>query len=93
MKDLLILCTISKKEVKDLLILFTKNVHFSFNGDIYMRCDGVAMGSPLGPTLAGALMVELERSVVPKLSEHMRPWKRFVDDTITCIQTTSIPRY
>ena len=73
MKDLLILWTISKKKVKDLLILFTKNVHFSFNGDIYMRCDGVAMGSPLGPTLAGTLMVELERSVVPKLSEHMMP--------------------
>ena len=29
--------------------------------------------------------------IVPKLSEHMMPWKRFVDDTITCIKTTSIP--
>ena len=82
---------ISKKEMKDLLILCTKNVHFSFNGDIYIQCDGVAMGSSLGPTLAGIFVVELERSVVPKLSEHMMPWKRFVDDTITCIKATSIP--
>ena len=81
---------ISKKEVKDLLILCTKNVHFSFNGDIYIQCNGVAMGSPLGPVLTGIFMVELERSLVPKLSEHM-PWKRFVDDTITCIKPTSIP--
>ena len=80
---------ISKKEVKDLLILCTKNVHFSFNGDIYIQCDGVAMGSPLGPVLTGIFMVELEQSLVPKLSEHM-PWKRFVDDTITCIKPTSI---
>ena len=36
-------------------------------------------------------MVELERSIVPKLSEHMMPLKRFVDDTITSIKTTSIP--
>ena len=82
---------ISKKEMKDLLILCTKNVHFSFNGNIYRQCDGAAMGSVLGPTLAGIFMVELERSIVPKLSEHMMPWKRFVDDTITCIKTTSIP--
>ena len=80
---------ISKKEVKDLLILCTKNVHFSFNGDICIQCDGVAMGSLLGPVLTGIFMVELERSLVPKLSEHM-PWKRFVDDTITCIKPTSI---
>ena len=51
---------ISKKEVKDLLILCTKNVHCSFNGDIYIQCDGVAMGSPLGPVLTGIFMVELE---------------------------------
>ena len=54
--------------MKDLLILCTKNVHFSFNGNIYRRCNGVAMGLPLGPTLAGIFMVELERSLVPKLS-------------------------
>ena len=29
--------------------------------------------------------------IAPKLSEHMMPWKRFVDDTITCIKATSIP--
>ena len=81
---------ISKKEVKDLLILCTKNVHFSFNGDICIQCDGVAMGSPLGPVLTGIFMVELERSLVPKLSEHMMLWGIFIGDTITCIKPTSI---
>ena len=37
---------ISRKEMKDLLILCTKNVHFSLDGQIYIKCDGAAMGSP-----------------------------------------------
>ena len=48
------------------------------------------MGSPLGPVLAGVFIVELERSLVPKLCEHMMLWRRFVGDTITCIKPTSI---
>ena len=58
---------ISRKEIKDVLILCIKNVHFS--GQIYIQCDGVAMGSPLGPVLV--LMVELERTLIPQLREHM----------------------
>ena len=75
--------SISKKDMKDMLILCTKNVHFSMNGDIYLQIDAVAMGSPLGLVLAGIFMVELERSLVPKLSSYIKFWKRFVDDTIT----------
>ena len=45
--------SISKKDMKDMLILCTKSVHFSMNGDIYLQIDGVAMGPPLGPVLAG----------------------------------------
>ena len=75
--------SISKKDMKDTLMLCTKNVHFSMNGDIYLKIDGVAMGSPLGPILAGIFMVELGRSLVPKLSNYIKFWKRFVDDTIT----------
>ena len=75
--------SISKKDVKDMLILCTKSDNFSMNGDIYLQIDGVVMGSPLGPVLAGIFMVELERSLVPKLSNYIKLWKQFVDDTIT----------
>ena len=40
------------------------------------------MGSPLAPVLACIFMVELERAVIPKLSEQFQFWKRYVDDTI-----------
>ena len=59
---------------------------------IYQQCDGVAVGSPLGPVLAGIFMVRLERTLIPKLTEHMNPWKRYVDDTISIIKETSISR-
>ena len=48
------------------------------------------MGSPLGPVIAGTFMVELEKSLIPNLMEHMSPWKRYVDDTIAVIKLSSI---
>ena len=40
-----------RKEMKDLNTLGTKNVPLTFNNEILI--DGIAMGSPLGPVLAG----------------------------------------
>ena len=48
------------------------------------------MGSPLGPVIAGIFMVELERTLVPKLAQHMYPWNRYVDDTIAWIKQDSV---
>ena len=53
-----------RKDMRDLILLCTKNVHFTFNNDIYKQTDGVALGSPLGPVLAGIIMAELENTVV-----------------------------
>ena len=76
--------------MKELLLLCTKNVHFTFNNKIYQQCDGVAIGFPLGPVIAGIFMVELERTLLPRLTEYMTPWKRYVDDTIATRKLTSI---
>ena len=35
---------IERKDVRDLILFCTKNVHFTFNEDIYKQTDGVAMG-------------------------------------------------
>ena len=35
-------------------------------------------------------MVELERTILPILREHMSPWERHVDDTISHIKEESI---
>ena len=41
-----ILTDMTKSEMKELLNLCTKSVHFTFDDNIYVQNDGVAMGSP-----------------------------------------------
>ena len=61
---------ITRSEMKEML-LCTKNLHFSYNHDIYIQRDRVAMGSPLGLVLTGIFMMNLERSLVPKLNVYI----------------------
>jgi len=50
-------------DLVDLLRAATKNQLFTFNGQLYEQTDGVAMGSPLGPLLANAVMCSIEETV------------------------------
>ena len=61
-------------------------MHFSFNKDIYIRIDGVAMGSLLDPVIVNISMVELERVLVPKLNDHVKKKRPFVDDTFVYVK-------
>ena len=76
--------------MRELLYLCTKNAHFTFNNKTYFQVDAVAMGSPLGPVLPNIFMVELERNIIPTLSNDILLWKRYVDDIICFIKLTSI---
>ena len=37
---------IKSSEMKELLLLCTKNVHFTFSNDIYQQCDDASMDLP-----------------------------------------------
>ena len=43
---------LNKDQFKYLLTLGNKESYFLFDGELYQQVDGVAMGSPLGQTLA-----------------------------------------
>ena len=75
----------SKSILKELLYLCMKNVHFKFNNEIYIQCDGVAMGLPVGPLLANIFVISLEDNILPKLELYLCNWKRYVDDTFAYI--------
>ena len=75
-----IITDIPKQEIKELLILCTKNVHFIFNNKIYIEVNNVAMRSILSPVLANIFMVKLETSVIPNLNDKVKLWKTFVND-------------
>ena len=73
---------LSKTEFKELLSLATKDSHFIFDGTLYKQIDGVAMGSPLGPTLANAFLVYHEKNWLEHCPLEYRPlyYQRYVDD-------------
>ena len=80
---------ITRSEMKEMLLPSTKNVHFSYNHDIYIQRDDVVIGSPLGPVLAGIFMVNLERLLVPKLNVYINFWRRYMDDLIALVKIGS----
>ena len=73
---------ITLAEMRELLKLCTKNVHYTFDNQVYQQNNEVAMESPLGPVLAGIFMVELEKRIIPTLGNMVLNKKRFVEDTI-----------
>ena len=56
---------------------------FIFDGKFYEQCDGVAMGSPLGPTLANVFMCHFENIWLENCPSYFKPivYSRFFDDT------------
>ena len=87
-----IVTKISRQQMKKLLLICTKEMHFSFNGKMYQQIDGVAMGSPLGPVIANIFMSELEQTLVPTLSDDVSLWTRYVDDTFVFVREGSIQK-
>ena len=56
--------TYLKTVLNELLYLRIKQLHLTFINNIYIQCDEVAMGSPLGSLLANIFMA-LEEDLIP----------------------------
>ena len=54
-----------------------------FSGQLFDQIDGVAMGSPLGPSLANIFMSHLEKRYLANRPSEFKPvrYRRYVDDT------------
>ena len=61
--------------------LATKESHFIFNEILYKQIDGVAMGSPLGPTIANAFLCFYEKKWLEQCPDKFKPvyYRRYVD--------------
>ena len=73
----------TKLEFKELLQFAVKDALFIFNGNYYVQRDGVAMGSPLGPTLANIFLCHWEKTWLKKCPKQFSPlyYNRYIDDT------------
>ena len=52
---------LTKQDVHDLLSSAVKKLFFIFDNSLYCQIDVIAMGSPLGPTLANAFLCYYEK--------------------------------
>ena len=69
----------------------TKESLFMFNGSYYKQVDGVAMGSPLGQTLANAFMCHYEKVWLEECPSEFKPtfYRRYVDDIFVTFSSSS----
>ena len=72
---------LEEDEFRKLMLRVTSGVEFSFDDVMYRQCDGVAMGSPLGPVLANIFVGYCE-SKIP-VGECPSLYCRFVDDSFS----------
>ena len=73
---------LNKKEITEMLSLTTKESIIVFDMVFYSQIDGVAMGSPLGPSFANAFLCHHEKKWLNECPKHFKPvfYKRYVDD-------------
>ena len=73
---------LTKKQFKSLLEIAVKESVFIFGDQLYQQIDGVAMGSPLGPTLANTFLCFHEKNWLNECPIEFKPliYKRYVDD-------------
>ena len=84
-------CKFDRNNFSKLLSFAVKDNHFMFNGKLYDQIDGVAMGSPLGPTFANVFMCFLEDKYLSECPLQFKPalYRRYVDDTFCLFKEKS----
>jgi hypothetical protein len=78
---------ISKNSLESLLRICTTEAPFKhIDGSLYYQTEGIAMGSPLGPTFANFYMAQIENEVLQQ--EDIRPsiYARYVDDILVVVR-------
>ena len=73
--------------MRKLLELCTKEAPFRCpRGNLYIQTEGVAMGSPLGPTFANFYMGEVESKVLDSILHKPSIYARYVDDIFVQVE-------
>jgi hypothetical protein len=76
---------LNRSQFKTMLEFAVHENHFIFDNTLYKQTEGMAMGSPLGPTFANIFLNHLESKFLEDCPPHFRPitYHRYVDDTLT----------
>ena len=79
----------TKTDFHELLTVTLSESLILFNNEYYKQIDGVAMGSPLGPTFANIFLSYYEQIWLKNCPYEFKPviYKRYVDDTFLLFQS------
>ena len=79
---------LKKQQVLEMLLLTTKENVILLDQKYYRQIDGVAMGSPLGPTLADIFLCHHETTWLKNYSKTFKLvyYKRYVDDSFVLFE-------
>ena len=77
----------------DLLKFLLDNSFFVYQGVYYHQSFGCAMGSPVSAVLAELVMIDIETRALSTIASQPRWWKRYVDDSSTCLKRTDVVKF
>jgi len=82
---------LSKDNFKKLLEIAAHYSVFTFDDCLYSQTDGVAMGSPLGPSYANAFLCFHEQNWLNQCPPEFKPvyYRRYIDDTFLLFKQPS----
>ncbi|XP_069981900.1 uncharacterized protein [Penaeus vannamei] len=82
---------LTKDSFKKLLHIAAHHSVFSYDNDLYTQTDGVAMGSPLGPSYANAFFCYHEHNWLIQCPPEFKPiyYRRYIDDTFVMFKHPS----
>ena len=85
----LINTSLKKRTTRKLLLNSCTKTAFSFDNVLYEQCDGVSMGSSLGPVLVNIVLTEFQNLIVKPLIETsvLTFYCRYVDNNLVSIDT------
>ena len=77
-------------KIMDLLKLCLESTFFQYNRRHYKQLHGTAMGSPVSVVVAEIVMQHIEKRALATYDQTLHFWFRYIDDTITILQTDDI---
>ena len=80
---------LSKSKLYYLLKLAPSESSFIFDNILYKQIDGIAMGSPLGSTLANTFLCHYEKLWLDRCPPKFKPvvYRRYVDDVFVLFKS------
>ena len=85
-------CTYEKNIFKTVLHIATEGM-FIYRDKLYQQIDGVAMGSPLGPTIANFFLAHMEKTIFQQqMSNHPKLHLRSLMTALLFLMTTMLAR-